>query len=939
MSRLFVAVALLCVSMSFSQSRQFEISGTLLTEEGRTPLESATVYLQKAKDSTLITYTISDKNGNFLLKNKTNEKWANMFVSYVGYNTYFKKVDLSKGKIHFKELLMQVNSNALSEVVLTSSAPVTIKKDTLEFNVKSFKTKKDATVEDLLKQLPGVAVDDEGQITVNGKSVNKILVNGKPFFGDDPTITTKNLTKDIIDKVQVVDTKTKSEAFTGETTDGENKTINLTISEEKNKGVFGRAAAGIGTDQRYEAAGMFNYFNNDRRISVLAGGNNINSPGFSFGEIRKMFGGARSMSRSSNGTFTIDGRTFGGGQGITTSRSIGANYADVFGKKENIDISADYFHSGSSSENETASQRENILPDSRYFTNSSSASKSDSNSHNVNMGFDVEIDSTFLINVAPSFRFSDGKTTYNSRENSKSQAGQLTNESHTDSYVENQARSFSNRLSITKRFGDKGGYVRFNLNNEINTRAGDDYLNSETHIYGEDVVNPNNPDYVLIDQETRDQYTNSDYEMNRISSGVTYRLPIIAKTLFLNVNYNYSRSKTNDVKTTLNRNNAGFGYTDFNEALSTDFEYLDEESTPGMSVNYNKDKFYSSVGVSYLFRTMANTDFLRPQFSIKRKFENMQLSSYLNYRFGENSSIYFNYRLRNEAPQLSQLQAFQNVSNPLNTVVGNPNLAPSNNHQIYLGFNAYNFQERTGFYSYFGAQITDNQVISKTTITEDLVRETTYTNVNGNYHVYGGFDYDKRIKLDSLRAVKVGVGIYGNLDRHINYNNEVQYAGKVRSLSPELDVTFEWKDIFEIRPRYSLNFTKNTYDIEAFDDREFLSHELRLRTAVFLPKNFEWRNDINYVYNPNVAAGFQKSAWFWNATLAYAFLNDKMSATLKVYDLLNQNTNAKRTATQNYIQDSQSTVLKQYFMLSLSWKFNSLGKKGETGKGGIFIMD
>ncbi|RSK39070.1 outer membrane beta-barrel protein [Mangrovimonas spongiae] len=936
MNRLLVVLALLCISMSFSQSKHFEISGTLLAEEDRTPLESATVYLQKEKDSSLITYTISDKNGEFMLENKTSEKSANMFVSYVGYNTYFKKVNLEKGKINLKEILMQVNSNALDEVVIKSAAPVTIKKDTLEFNVKSFKTKKDATVEDLLKQLPGVEVDDEGQITVNGKPVNKILVNGKPFFGDDPTITTKNLTKEIIDKIQVVDTKSKSESFTGETTDGENKTINLTISEDKNKGVFGRVAAGVGTDERYEAAGMLNYFNNDRRLSVLAGGNNINSPGFSFGEIRKMFGGARSMSMSSNGTFTIDGRTFGGGQGITESRSIGANYADVLGKKDNVDISADYFHSGSSSENETASQRENILPDSRYFTNSNSVSNSDSNSHSVNMGFDVEIDSTFLINVDPSFRFSDGKTTYNSRENSRNQDGQLTNDSYTNSYVENQARSFSNRLNVTKRFGDKGGYIRMNINNEISTRTSDDYLNSETNIYGEDVTDPNNPDFVLIDQEARDQYTDSENEVNTISSGITYRLPIVAKSLFLNFQYNYSRSKTNDVKTTLDRSGTSNEFTDFNQDLSTDFEYLDEESTPGISINYNKDKFYSRIGVSYLFRTMENTDFLRPQLSIKRKFENMQINSYLNYRFGKNSSVYFNYRLRNEAPQLSQLQAFQDVSNPLNTVTGNPNLDPSNNHRLYFGFNSYNFQDRTGFYSYFGAQITDNQVVSKTTINDDLVRETTYTNVNGNYNVYGGFDYDKRIKLDSIRTVKLGVGVYGNFNRSINYNNDVQYAGKVRSISPELDVTFEWKDIFEIRPRYSVNFTKNTYDIEAFDDREFLSHELRLRTAFFLPKNFEWRNDINYVYNPNVAAGFQRSAWFWNATLAYSFLKDKMTATLKVYDLLDQNTNARRTATQNYIQDSQSTVLKQYFMLSLSWKFNSLGKKGEVNDRGFW---
>ncbi len=209
-------------------------------------------------------------------------------MSYVGYRTYLKKMLIDKEIIDLKRIALQLD-NQLGEVLVKSTAPITIKKDTLEFNVKSFKTKKDATVEDLLKQLPGVEVDDEGKITVNGKEVNKILVNGKPFFGNDPTITTKNLTKDIIEKIQVVDTKTKAEAFTGEVGDSENKTINLTIKEENNKGVFGRVSAGAGTDERYEFAGMVNLFDNDRRISVLAGGHNNNSPGFSLGELSTMF--------------------------------------------------------------------------------------------------------------------------------------------------------------------------------------------------------------------------------------------------------------------------------------------------------------------------------------------------------------------------------------------------------------------------------------------------------------------------------------------------------------------------------------------------------------------------------------------------------------------------------------------------------------------------
>ena len=353
--------ALLCVLFSFSQSQSkaFKISGKLIDETDQSALEAATVYLQRVKDSSLVTYTISDKTGAFTLEDETGDSSLNLYISYVGYKTYFKNIKLDKSDINLETIPLEVSSSSLDEVLIKSTAPVTIKKDTLEFNVKSFKTKKDANVEDLLKQLPGVEIDEEGKIKVNGKEVNKILVNGKPFFGNDPTITTKNLTKDIVEKIQIVDTKTKSEAFSGDGGDGDNKTINLTIKEENNKGVFGRVAAGAGTDERYEFAGMLNVFDNDQRLSVLVGGNNTNSPGFSFGEISKMFGRGRSYDVGRNLGI------FGGGQGITTSKNAGLNYADKLGEK--TDVSGDYFYTSSNSENESASERETILSDSRFF--------------------------------------------------------------------------------------------------------------------------------------------------------------------------------------------------------------------------------------------------------------------------------------------------------------------------------------------------------------------------------------------------------------------------------------------------------------------------------------------------------------------------------------------------------------------------------------------
>jgi len=301
-----------------AQQQIYSISGKVLSDDQKL-LKSATVYIESPKDITLLNYTITNKNGEFSLKGKSYDQELTLFVSYVGFNLERQLLKLTGEPLELTPIQLQVNTNTLDEIVIKSRAPITIKKDTLEFNAASFKTRKDATVEDLLKELPGVEVGDDGAILVNGKPVSRILVNGKPFFGDDPTIATRNLTKEMIEKVQVVDTKTESEAFAGEDGDQENKTINLTISEEKNRGAFGRLATRGRTDERYEVAGLYIFFNNNRRLSFLVGSNNINSPGFNFGEIQKIFGDGQSIMMRSDGAFQIDDMQFGMGKGVMQS--------------------------------------------------------------------------------------------------------------------------------------------------------------------------------------------------------------------------------------------------------------------------------------------------------------------------------------------------------------------------------------------------------------------------------------------------------------------------------------------------------------------------------------------------------------------------------------------------------------------------------------------
>ncbi|XRE43686.1 TonB-dependent receptor [Tenacibaculum discolor] len=915
MKKLLFIFTLLLTSSIFSQSYPFKITGTINSEKDKTVIEAATVHVEKARDSSIVTYTISNDKGKFSLEGKSFSKDVKLFISYVGMDSYSKSIKLDKtSNLNLGTIFLKEESNLLSEVVIQSRAPITVKKDTLEFNVKSFKTKKDANVEDLLKKLPGVEVDEDGKITVNGKEVNKILVNGKPFFGNDPSITTKNLTKDIIEKVQITDTKSKSEAFTGEKGDANNKTINLTIKKENNKGWFGRVSGGAGTDKRFEGAAMVNRFDNNQRFSILASTNNINSPGFSFGEIQKMFGGSN-IWFGGDGGFSVNGRRFGGGSGIIKSKTAGATYADEFGK--GLDVNANYFYSGSTSNNESKSNREYTLPDRKYFSNSTTTSDDENHNHSFDTDFDIEIDSTFLINIKPTFVFNKREGSSLRQEESLDEDNTLTNNYVSSAYSKSEANNFQNRLDITKKLGAKGSFIKASITNRIDKADTEEINKSTIETFG------SNPDI-----ENRDQKSTIENNLIGLTTNLTYRFPLIAKKFFLDTKYSYQRDERENKENTFDFNSTTQQYSDFNRGLSSDFTYNDITKTPSLELVYRTKKWRLNFGTGFVNRTLENNDKLRPELSLKKEFNNLDLDASFRYRFDSKASIYFDYRLNNNAPNINQIQPFSDVTNPSNIITGNPNLKPSQNHRAYINFNKFNWQARTGFWFYLSGTLYQNQVITNTFIDDDLVRNTTYENTDGGYDFWGGGSYSKKIKLDSIVSLQLRAGTNIRASKNFNILNDIKEGAKTTSISPVFRATLDWNKIASIEGNYNISFSNTKYDINTVQNQNFTRHSVNIRTKTTVPKKLEWRNDIRYTYNPNVI-GFNKSAWFWNATLAYSVLKDQGTISLKAYDLLSQNTNAQRRATSNYIEDSESTVLQQYFMLGFSWKFNSLGKKGK----------
>jgi hypothetical protein len=917
---ILILVLLASIFTSSLSAQEFEITGKITDKTAKTPLESATIYIESIKDSTLITYTISDKNGNYELSARTKLKEVNLFVTFNGFQTYKQKVTLDASVIRLPDIGLELASNELNAVqIVAIRAPITVKKDTLEFNADSFKTRPDATVQDLIKQLPGVEVDSDGKIKVNGKEVNKILVNGKPFFGNDPNIATKNLTKDIVDKIQVTTTKSESEEFTGKKGTSEEQTINIELKKDQNKGFFGRATVSGGTDERYAMSGIGNYFNDKQRISVLASKNNINSSGFSFDEVYDMMGNSGGgISWSDNGSFSVGGLNFGGGQGITTSSNVGASFVDEY--EDKTEILADYFFSRADSENVSRIEQENILPDGSFFTNSTSTSTSLNDSHRATAELQFKIDSTFKIVVAPSYRFTEGENFSSRNEESLDDVGTLLNRGDSQNRTDSERRNFGSDIDVIKKIGSKGSYLSLNLNNGIISNTSENFLNTTNEIFG-----------TTPSTETRDQLTDTESKENQISADIEYRIPLKEK-LFLDLNYTFSNRRERNDRRVFDFDNTTNQYDDFNETLSSDLKVNFQTHTPKIGVNYEGEKLYLSFNTGLLFSELKNEEFIQNT-SVKSSFSDISINSYVRYRIKQGMSASFNYNTNTQSPRAQQLQPVANVSNPLNIVVGNPNLNREFNHRIYANFNNYDFKSKSGFFVWLSASFTNDKIVPISTTDEDRIRTTTYTNVDGVFRGNGGVSYSKTVKRDSS-SVRFRVGLYTNYNKEFNFSNGVKFSTKRNALTPSVRMTYNFRELLEIEPRYSVSLNSTQYSLENLNNETFQSHNVGLKTTTFWPKKIVFGNDLRYTYRTNVAPGFERSALFWNMSLGVKILNDKGTIKLTAYDLLNQNINTRRSVTADFIQDSQSTVLQRYFMLGFTYKINKVGSK----KGGVQFM-
>ena len=911
MTKYFSLILICFLCFSANAQNDIIVKGTVVDINTQLPLELATVYFTTVKDSTVLEYATTDKNGFFSIKTRKYDKPVFLKVNYMGYQPYFEEEKALLESKDFGKLYLLENVNALKDVIIkTEAAPITIKKDTLEFNAASYKVRPDSNVETLLKQLPGFDVDNNGKITVNGREVNQVLVNGKTFFDKDGAIAIKNLPADIIKKIQVSDFKTKKEELSKQESTSDFSSLNITIDEKKNKGYFGKILGGYGSDDRYESSLLLNFFNNKQKISVLASSNNINSTGFAMDEVFDNMGGGRN-NRGGGGSSNS-------GKGITQSNLVGVNYSDDWTEK--LAAMGSYNFSNSINKNDSKADQVSFLPTGNILTSSDSKTKNENTGNSANFELEYKINPSTRLVIVPKVNQSRSNGNSSSSSSSEDENGNALNESKANSHSESTNNSFANTINFNKAFAKNWRNLSFVFDNNNTSTNSDSFNVSQTIFYQDSKPN-----------DDRNQKGQNSNKNDAYSFEIEYTEPV-TDSLRIRFGTDFDwKSEMKDAKT-FDFDAATQSYSDLNESLTNYTTSRQNSISPKVGITWQKNKYTLNVNTRTAIIDFDNHSlYLNQATDLDKRYALPFADAQLRYKFSRSKFLSFKYDYSNALPSAVELMPVVNLNNPLNTIVGNPNLKPIEKNSANFTFKNYDFRTRSGYSLYVKGDYFNNDVVSTSVYDDSGKRTTTYVNISGTYTTSIGGNWNQSIKRDA-HILRYGLGLNGSYSFDKGFTNAVLYNAKSTAMTPRLYMTYEYGELLSISPSYSLSYNETKYENIVRDASSNVVHRINLQTTSYWPANLIFGNDFGYTYNSNISSNFKKDFYLWNTSLSYGFFDKKIYAKVKVYDILNQNQSATRTISATSIRDEENTVLKRYVMFSVSYKIGNFA--GAEKKGG-----
>lgn len=920
--QIFLSLFLIFIinGITIAQTRDYRVRGTLIDSVRNEPVEFATASVTPKGTTTPTKYALSDSKGKFEIVGVIAGDYT-LKIEYMGYYTVEKEISISAQRvIELGNVGMIEQLNMLESVTVSALAnPIIVKKDTIEYNASSFKTTDNDMLEELLKKLPGIEISADGKITANGKEINKIMVDGKPFFLNDPQLATKNLPANIIEKVRVVERQSDQARFTGIDDGNEETVIDLSIRPGMMNGWFGNATAGYGTEDRFQAAGMVGNFTPKSQISIIGNGNNTNNRAFSdmagdmMRTMRGSMGGGRNFGGGGGGV-RVGGTTLSfGGSGITTSWMGGVN-ANTELKGGKIKIGGNYFYGSNDNVAEGTRVRQNFLPDSSFFNRDTSRSQSISDNHRVALELEWTISDKTSIIFRPNVSIGTGR--FEERRDFSTDGLNRTkiNDGYSIASGENASQSTGGEFLFRQRLGKPGRTFSVNVNYNYSNNDLDGRNLSETNIYG------NRPSVTKLDQ--RFDLNNNSYSL---STRASYTEPL-GKNFFMELAYRYRYSRSSSEKEAYNFNDITNQYDIYDSTYSNTFKNTFVNQQAEINIRKNEEKYSYVIGFNVqpsLTESIGGVD------DISRSVVNYSPSGQFDYRFSDASNMRVRYRGNTRQPSINQLQPVPDNSNPLYIPLGNPDLLPEFEHSLSVEFRDTKRETFRSLNLRLGGDYTMDKIVNKTWYDEGGVQYSEPVNESGVYSMYANLMYSTPIKKSKFYA---STNTRTSFRNGINYSNGLRNRTQSLSLTEMLRLTYRG-DKIETGIGGRASYSYAWYTIEQNTQPATWTNSVNMYANWTLPKGFNLVTDFDYQFYIGFGEGYNEPSAVWNAEISKLMLKNAGTLRLKVYDILNQSKNMWRTTTDNYIEDVQNNTLQQYFMLSFTFRFGNFGSgRGDSGR-------
>ena len=901
---LLMLLMILFSPMAFAQQSGVNVTGSVVEQGSDTPIEQATVRLLNVKDSAMVRGVVSARNGSFTLKNVKKGSYL-LHITFIGYDPLYQPLQITgkKNPVNVGKLELSDGEIELGEAVVIGKAPeVTVRNDTVEYNADSYKVTEGSVLEDLLKKMPGVEVDSEGKITVNGKEVKKVMVDGKEFFSDDPKVASKNLPAKMIDKLQVLDKKSDMAQMTG-FDDGEEETvINLTVKPGMKQGWFGNAYGGYGSKDRYEGNAMVNRFVNNDQITFMGGANNTNNMGFS-DLASTMFSGMGGGGGRRGG--------FGAGSGITSSGNAGLNFSKEF-KPDKLTLGGNTRYSHSDNDARSKSDRQNILPgDSSSYDNSEAMSRTKSDNFGVDFRLEWKPDTMTQLIFRPSFSFSHSMNDNFSDATTLDNERDTVNTNKSSNYSESNGYNLNASIDFSRKLNNKGRVFSATLSGG-NSDSYSDGMNRSDIVYFNQTDALKNS---IIDQRSR--YDNKGFNYRAYVSWVEP----IGHNNFIQATYSISQRKQEALKNVYNQDADGI-YNVLDSAYSQSYRNNFISQRASLSFKSQRAKFNYTIGLNLDPSYSSSENFVGDTTlsKITRKVVNLSPMAQFNYMFDKRTNLRIMYNGRTSQPSMTQLQPVADISDPTNITIGNPDLNPRYTNNVFIRFQQFTPEKQRAFMIMANGSYIINDIVSYTSYNQETgVKTTTYKNVNGNYSGNVRMMLNTPLKNKKFSINSMTMASFANSNGYIN---EEKNTNRNLILSERGGIDFR-SSYLDLGVNGNIRYNATSNSLQKENNQNTFNYGAGGYTTIYLPLNFKIESDVNWSTNSGYGDGFKQNEVLWNASASKSFLkNNQGTLRFKIYDILQQRSNISRSVTASYIQDSEYNTLGSYFMVHFIYRFS-----------------